>query len=150
MKSFLMFFFLLALIPATVRAAGIPNGYAGIPWGTDSHKIVKTYTNGTMGRMGEQLIYKQLQPNKEMRQRTFAFRDNKLVAVSVSFSAPYVKKTGLEKLLGLHQKAYGSGIMDRTNAPHLVSYIWENRTSKITFAYAPKKPEFTILMFQQK
>ena len=40
--------------------------------------------------------------------------------------------------------------MDRSNAPHMMSYRWEDARTRITFAYAPKKPEMTILMYEQK
>jgi hypothetical protein len=143
-------FCISALLCETASAAGLFPGYAGVPWDTDVARITKTYKKGSLGTLHDQLIYKQLQPNKDIRQRSFAFKDNKLFAVTVSFSPDYVKKTGLENLLALHQKYYGTGQMDRRNAPHLISYIWENNSTKITFAYAPRKPEYTVLMYQKK
>jgi len=134
----------------TSWAASLFPGYAGMPWGADIDKVTKTYQKGTLGTLHDQVIYKQLQPNKDLRQRSFAFKDNKLFAVTVSFSPDFVKKTGLENLLAKHQKVYGTGTMDRSNAPHLLSYIWESDTTKVTFAYAPRKPEYTVLMYQKK
>jgi hypothetical protein len=131
-------------------AAGLFPGYAGNPWGTSSHKIIKDYLKGQMGQVGELVTYQQKNPNKEIRQRTFAFKDNKLNAVTVSFNADYIKKEGIEKLLAKHKKAYGEGTMDRSKAPHLITYLWEDAKTRITFAYAPKRPDLTILMFQQK
>lgn len=141
---------LLLLSSASIVIAGVPAGYAGIPWGTDYHQIIRTFPNGSLGKIGEQIVYKQLKPNQEIRQRTFAFVDNRLVAVTVSFDGNYVKKTGLEKLLAAHRRAYGKDTIDRSNAPHLVSSIWESEVTRITFAYAPKRPDMTIVMFQKK
>jgi hypothetical protein len=137
-------------IGGTTWAAGLFSGYAGMPWDADVTKVTKVYRKGSLGTLYDQVIYKQLQPNKDIRQRSFAFKDNKLFAVTVSFAPEFVNKIGLEHLLALHQKAYGTGQMDRRNAPHLISYIWENEATKITFAYAPRKPEYTVLMYQKK
>lgn len=130
--------------------AKIPSGYAGIPWGADYHQVMRAFPNGSLGKIGDQIVYKQTKPNREMRQRTFAFSENRLVAVSVSFDGAYVKKIGLEKLLDAHRKSYGKGTIDRSNAPHLVSSIWESDTTRITLAYAPKRPEMTVVIFQKK
>lgn len=140
---------LATLLPATAATKLFP-GYARNPWGTDANKIMKEFPKGNLGKLGESVIYKQSQPNKEMRQRTFAFKNNRLNAVTVSFSPTFVKKTGIESLLNQHKKSYGEGTMDRTNAPHLISYVWEDSATRITFAYAPKRLDMTILMFQQK
>ena len=125
-------------------------GYAGSPWETDIAAIIKAYPKGTLGKLNNQIIYKQAQPNRELRQRSFAFRENKLVAVTLSFSPEFVSKTGIEHLLAIHQKNFGPAQVDRTNAPHLLAYIWDNGKTKVTFAYMPGKLEYTVLMFQQK
>ena len=72
------------------------------------------------------------------------------MAVSVTMDPSYVKKNGIEKLVAMQKKKYGEGIIDRTGAPHIVSYRWQGNGVKITFAYAPKKPEFTVMMFEKK
>lgn len=125
-------------------------GYGKMPWGTDAHKIVNTFSKGEMAKLGAQDIYKQKNPNKEMKQRTFAFRDSKLVAVSVTFNPAYVKKVGIETLLAKHKKVYGEGTIDRSNAPHMVSYKWDGAATRITFAYAPKRADMTVLLFEKK
>lgn len=134
----------------TALAAGLFAGYAGNKWGTDMHAIVKSYPKGELAQLGGQVLYKQNSPNKEMRQRTFAFRENRLTAVTVTFRPDYVKKAGIENLLKKHKKAYGAGKLDNSGAPHMVSYRWEDASTKITFAYAPKRPEMTILMYEKK
>ena len=111
---------------------------------------MKTYPKGEIAKLGNQLLYKQTSPNKEMRQRTFAFRENRLAAVSVTFNPNYVKKAGIENLLKKHKKTYGAGTLDNSSAPHMVSYRWEDATTKITFAYAPQRPDMTILMYEKK
>ena len=125
-------------------------GYAGSPWETDISAIIKIYPRGTLGKLNNQIIYKQVQPSSELRQRSFAFRDNKLVAVTLSFAPDFVSKTGIEHLLAIHQKNFGPANLDRTNAPHLLAYIWDNGKTKVTFAYMPGKLDYTVLMFQQK
>ncbi|AJE04100.1 hypothetical protein [Geobacter pickeringii] len=139
------------LIFASVAgAASLPGGYATLPWGTDVHTVMKKFPKGEMGTMGEMVVYRQLNPNKQIRQRMFGFDKGKLKAVSVSFAGPYVKKTGLEKLLAQHRKSYGEGTVDNSKAPHMVSYVWEDATSRIIFTYAPKRPEMTVVNYTQK
>lgn len=125
-------------------------GYGKTPWGADAHAIAKAYPKGKMSKLGTQDLYKQTAPNSQIKQRSFAFSANKLVAVSVTFSPEYVKKNGIEKLLAKQKKLYGEGVVDRSGAPHMVSYRWQNAETKITFAYAPKKPEMTIMMYEKK
>jgi hypothetical protein len=85
-----------------------------------------------------------------MGQRSFIFRDNKLVAVTVKFNPSYVKRTGLEKLLEIHKQYYGAGALDRSSSAHMLSYLWESPRTRITYAYAPKFPEMTAVLFQLK
>lgn len=153
MKKSLAIFIIIALLLATVSvalSARLFAGYTDMKWGTDLHKVMTKYRNGNLGKLGEQVIYKQVKPNKEMSQRTFGFKENGLNAVSVTFNAAYVKKVGIENLLTRHKKSFGEGIMDRSAAPHMVSYIWEDGNTRITFAYSPRRPEMTVLMYQQK
>jgi hypothetical protein len=142
--------FLILGLGLPAFAAGLFAGYAKMPWGTDAHKIVNAFPKGEMGRLGSQDIYKQKNPNKELKQRSFAFKDGKLTAVSVTFNPAYVKKAGIEKLLASHKKSYGEGAIDRSNAPHMVSYRWEDAQTRITFAYAPQRLDMTVLMFEKK
>lgn len=151
-KSFAIAFMVASLLAYAVAAfsGGIFAGYAGMKWGTDLHRVLKTYRNGNLGKLGGQVIYRQVNPNREMSQRTFGFNENGLKAVSVTFSADYVKRVGIENLLARHRKFYGEGTMDRSAAPHMISYAWEDATSRITFAYSPQRPEMTVLMYQRK
>jgi len=149
-KHFLLFCLLTFLLSSLASAAQIFAGYGKQPWGTDAKKIAKAYPKGQMAKLGTQDIYKQLKPSSDMKQRTFAFAANKLVAVSVTFDPVYVNKTGIEKLLANQKKLYGEGTIDRTGAPHMVSYRWQDQSTKITFAYAPKRPEMTVLMYEKK
>ena len=135
---------------STAMAAGLFGGYSGTKWGADLHAVMKTYPKGEIATMGNQLLYKQTAPNKEMKQRTFAFRDNRLSAVSVTFNPKYVKKAGIENLLKKHKKAYGDGALDNSSAPHMVSYRWEDAGTSVTFAYAPKRADMTVLMYEKK
>lgn len=151
MKTIPALFLALFLISATVAgAAPLPGGYAGLPWGADVHTVMKKFPKGEMGTMGEMVVYRQLNPNKQIRQRMFGFDKGKLKAVSVSFASAYVTKSGLEKLLAQHRKSYGEGAMDNSKAPHIVSYVWEDAKSRIIFTYAPKRPEMTVVNYTQK
>jgi hypothetical protein len=149
-KMPLLLSLLLTLIAGVSLAAGLFAGYGKLAWGSGFHAVNKAYPKGEMGKLGSQDVYKQKAPSKEIRQRSFAFREGKMYAVSVTFNPDYVKKTGVEKLLAKQKKQYGEGIMDRSNAPHMMSYRWEDARTRITFAYAPKKPEMTVLMYEQK
>ncbi len=147
--GFMIIAFVFGML-STAMAAGLFSGYAETKWGADLHAVMKNYPKGEIAKLGNQLLYKQTAPNKEMKQRTFAFRDNRLSAVSVTFNPNYVKKAGIENLLKKHKKSYGAGALDNSSAPHMVSYRWEDARTKITFAYAPKRADMTVLMYEKK
>ncbi|NJD90219.1 MAG: hypothetical protein FIA91_01670 [Geobacter sp.] len=151
MKKFITFFLLLALTLATsAQAAQLFAGYGKLKWGSDAKSVAKAFPKGKMAKLGAQDIYKQLKPAKTIKQRTFAFSDNKLVAVSVTMDPDYVKKNGIERVLSEQKKLYGEGVIDRTGAPHMMTYRWQDQSTRITFAYAPKRPEMTVLMYERK
>jgi hypothetical protein len=151
MKRFVFLVLMIFLLmQSEVFAAALYAGYAKTPWGADLKSVSKTYPKGKMFKLGVQDVYKQIKPNREIKQRSFAFSANRLVAVSVTLNPEYVKKTGIDKLLDKQKKLYGEGVMDRTGAPHTVSYRWQDGKTRITFAYAPKSPEMTVLMYEKK
>ena len=80
----------------------------------------------------------------------FFFAADKLVTVSVTLDPDYVKKNGIEKLLAKQKKLYGEGVIDRSGAPHMVTCIWQDQSTRVTFAYAPKRPDMTVLMYEKK
>jgi hypothetical protein len=139
---------LLAVFP--LHAAEIFSGYGKVKWGSDTKAVSKAYPKGKMSKLGAQDVYKQLKPSREIKQRSFAFAGGKLVAVSVTFDPEHVKKTGIEKLLAAQQKQYGEGAIDRSGAPHMITYRWQGASTKITLAYAPKRPEMTVIMYEKK
>lgn len=141
---------LMLLVAVTAHAAALFGGYGKSPWGSTIQSITKAYPKGKMGKLGKQDIYKQLNPSKEIKQRVFAFSANKLVAVSVTMNPDYVRKSGIEKLLAKQKKIFGEGVIDRTGAPHMVTFRWQDNGTRITFAYAPKRPEMTVMMFEKK
>lgn len=150
MKKHTIFLTLLTLILAvSAFAAGIFPGYGKTPWGAEIQAVKKSYPKGTISKMAHQEVYKQLKPSKDVKQRSFAFTNNKLVAVSVTMDPAYVTKTGIEKLLAAQKKLYGEGVVDRSGAPHMLTYRWFDKTTRITFAYAPQKPEMTVLMYEK-
>ncbi len=141
---------LLLLSVSVACAAGVPDGYAGLKWGTDSQTVMKQYKGGATDKIHDDVIYKQTNPNKEIATRFFMFKDNKLTAVSVKFDAEYVMKVGIDSLLTQHKKAYGEGTIDKSKGPHMTAFIWDGRTTRITYAYAPKRPDMCVILFQQK
>jgi len=149
-KHILILLPIIILLHLQAFAAPLFEGYGKLPWGADVKSVTKSYPKGKMAKLGTQDIYKQLKPSSDIKQRTFAFAGNRLVAVSVTLDPVYVKKTGIEKLLAKQKKLYGEGVMDRTGAPHMVTYKWQGKRTKITFAYAPKRPEMTVLMYENK
>jgi 5-formyltetrahydrofolate cyclo-ligase len=149
-KIYLMFLPLLVLFAVSVCAAPLFDGYGKQPWGASIKSVTRAYPKGKLAKLGTQDIYKQVNPSKEIRQRTFAFAADKLVAVSVTMDPDYVTKQGIEKLLEKQKKLYGDGLVDRSGAPHMVTYRWQGQGTRITFAYAPKRPEMTVLMYEKK
>ena len=139
---------LLSLTPAL--AAGVPDGYAGLKWGTDMQTVMKQYKGGTTDKVHDEVLYRQLGPNKEIATRIFMFKDNKLNAVSVKFDAEYVMKIGIDSLLAQHKKTYGEGTLDKSKGPHMTTFIWDGHGTRITYAYAPKRPDMCVILFQQK
>lgn len=149
-KQLLLVVTLLLLLCTDLLAAPIFAGYGKVPWGADVKRVTKAYPKGKMSKLGTQDVYRQLKPSSDIKQRSFAFAGNKLVAVSVTMNPAYVKKHGIEKLVAMQKKLYGEGVIDRTSAPHMVTYRWQGKDIRITFAYAPKRPEMTVMMYEKK
>ena len=151
MKKYLYPLCLLTILLASAAfAAQLFAGYGKQPWGASVKSVEKAYPKGKLSKLGTQDLYKQLNPSREIKQRSFAFTGNKLVAVSVTMDPAYVKKNGIENLLAKQQKQFGQGDIDRSGAPHMVKYLWQDQSTRITFAYAPKRPEMTVLMYEKK
>jgi hypothetical protein len=141
---------IILLVASTGYAGALFSGYEKLPWGSSVKNVSKAFPKGKMGKLGSQTTYKQTKPSADIKQRTFAFSANGLVAVSVTLSPEYVKKNGIEKVLARYKKQYGEGVIDRTGAPHMVTYRWQGKDIRITFAYAPKRPEMSVLMYEKK
>lgn len=151
MKKLILFCTIFTLFFASsLFAAGIFPGYGKQPWGADIKSVKKAYPKGKLSKMAHQDIYKQLKPSADIKQRSFAFNENKLVVVSVTMDPAYVTKTGIEKILEKQKKLYGEGLIDRSGAPHMLTYRWQDQATRITFAYAPQKPEMTVIMYEKK
>ncbi len=140
----------LLLSISVAFAAGVPDGYAGLKWGTDLQTVMKQYKGGATSKVHEDVLYKQTSPNREIATRLFMFKDNKLIAVSVKFDAEYVMKIGIDSLLSQHKKYYGEGTPDKSSGPHMTTFIWDGRSTRITYAYAPKRPDMCVILFQKK
>jgi hypothetical protein len=142
--------FSLLFAVSSAFAAGVPDGYSGLKWGTDLQAVMKQYKGGATSKVHDEVLYKQTSPNREVATRIFMFRDNKLTAVSVKFDAEYVMKIGIDSLLAQHKKAYGEGTLDKSKGPHMTTFIWDGHSTRITYAYAPKRPDMCVILFQQK
>jgi hypothetical protein len=59
-------------------------------------------------------------------------------------------KIGIDSLLAQHKKAYGEGTIDKSGGPHMTTFIWDGRHTRITYAYAAKRPDMCVILFQQK
>ncbi|MBI1922320.1 MAG: hypothetical protein HYS23_14690 [Geobacter sp.] len=149
-KTIMLICFVMFLTAVPAMAARIVDGYAGLKWGTNFHDVMKMYKKGEMAEFGGEMIYKQVKPNKIIARRLFGFKKGKLNSVNVTFTADYVKKVGLENVLAEHVKSYGQGKMDNAQAPHMLFYTWEGKNTRIRFIYAPKRPDMTALMYEQK
>jgi hypothetical protein len=143
---------ILLLAASNIFAAEIFNGYAGIRWGSDLQAVMKSYPKGQTGagHGGGGTIYRQDNPNSTIAMRVFSFKDNKLTGVTVKFSEEYVQSNGIDNLIAQHKKAYGDGKIDRSKAPHMITYVWEGSKTRISFAYAPKRLDMTVMLFEQK
>jgi hypothetical protein len=142
---------IIVLITATaVFAATIFDGYEDLPWGTHLHKVMNAYPKGHLDEYNKEIIYTQDNPNETIASRLFAFKKDKLSGVAVTFNADYVKKSGLENLKQKYIKQYGKGNSGGQGSTHMISYVWENKNTRISFVYIPNRPEMTVLQFEQK
>lgn len=131
--------------------ADVASGYEKTAWGTEFAKVVKKYPKGTIAKTGEDMVvYRQTTPARNITRRLFGFRNGRLYTVSVTFDKGYVQKKGLENMLAEQKKKIGEAKVDSSQAPHMVSCAWEGKDTKITFAYAPKRPDMTVIMYDQK
>ena len=55
---------------ANLYAAPIFAGYNKTPWGADVKTVTREYPKGSMSKLGTQDVYKQLNPTKEIKQRS--------------------------------------------------------------------------------
>jgi hypothetical protein len=139
------------LLAATTANAvnNLPDGYENIKWGTHFHKVIEAYPKGELGEYNKEIVYTQDNPEETVATRIFAFKDGKLASVAVTFSADYVKKTGLENLRLKYMKQYGKGITVE-NTSHMVSYAWEGKHTRVTFIYVPNRVDMTVIQFEKK
>lgn len=151
MRQLSLQLFFAFVVTAPVMAANVPAGYEKMPWGTELGTIVKKYHRGSLTKTGDSnLIYRQHNPTAAFSQRLFGFKGGKLNVVSTTFGKSYVQKKGIENILADHKKLYGECVMDTTRAPYMLNCVWEGADTKITLAYAPSRPDMTVLMYDQK
>ena len=141
---------ILCLTALAAYAERIPDGYRETPWGTDLRKVMAEYPGGNLGRHNNDYVYRQFNPNQEIFIRTFRFRDDKLMGVSIKFNPDYVKRRGTGRILSTYRKMFGEGAYERAPSPHVITYTWEDAENRISFGYTPKRPDMTIMIFEQK
>ena len=141
----------IILVTATAAsAAKIFDGYGELKWGTDIHQVMKAYPKGAMDEYQKDIIYTQDNPDETIASRIFAFKEGKLASVSVTLTAGYVKKTGLENLKQTCLKQYGKGKqVGQGSKAHMISYVWEGKKTRVSFVYVPNRPEMTVLQYEQ-
>jgi len=45
-------------------------------------------------------------------------------------------------------KSYCEGQMDISQVPHMINYVWQDKDTKISFSYASKRPDMTVITFE--
>jgi hypothetical protein len=140
---------LLAVLISVSDAGNIPDSYEKVSWDSSVKSVVAKYPQGRLGKLAEELIYRQYKPNAQIARRNFAFREGKLHTVTVTYEKRYIEKHGIERLLQMHSKRYGEGVMDASQAPHMISWSWQSASTRILFAYAPKRPDMTVMIYEQ-
>lgn len=151
MSQFFKQLALLLFFSEALFAGSIPAGYEHVPWGIDLTVISRKYPKGSISKTGDgNLIYRQQAPAPAFSRRLFGFKDGKLNVVSLTFEPSYVRKKGIENILAEQKNHFGECVMDITQAPYMLNCVWENSETRITFAYAPKRPDMTILMYDRK
>lgn len=145
-----LFIAFLCLTAMTASADRLPDGYLDTPWGTDLRQVMKDYPRGNLEKLHSDYVYRQFNPTREIFVRTFMFKEDSLIGVSIKFNPDYVKKSGTDRILAKFRKIFGEGAYERPSSPHLITYAWEGKETRISFGYVPKRPDMTIIVFQQK
>jgi len=130
------------------EAGTITAGDEKVGWNTSFESVQIKYPKGNISTLADATIYRQYKPVKKILRRNFAFKKGLLHAVSVTFEEKYVVKYGIEKLFQDFVKVYGDGVMDSSRAPHMISYVWQDNGTRISFSYAPKRPDMTVVIFE--
>ncbi|GFO70453.1 hypothetical protein GMLC_40320 [Geomonas limicola] len=144
-----LFTVMLLALSANSFAAALPNGYEEIKWGTLFHKIMEVYPKGKMTEYNKEMVYTQENPDETIASRMFAFKEGLLTSVSVTFESRYVMKTGVDKMLQKYIKQFGKG-KQGPKSSHMSTYVWENKQTRISFLYVPKRADMTVLQFEKK
>jgi len=123
-------------------------GYEKVDWSSTVESVQVKYPRGQINRLAGEVIYRQFKPSKQISRRNFAFKKGFLRTVSVTFDKQYVVNQGIEKLFQGFIEKYGEGVMDGSQAPYMISYMWHGRDTKVTFSYAPKRPDMTVILYE--
>jgi hypothetical protein len=138
----------LCSIPSEGSPAWI-KGYEATAWGSSVESVIARYPKGQLGKMADEVVYRQFGPSSRIARRNFAFNSGKLHTVTVVYAPKYIEKYGIDKLLQDFNRLHGEGVMDVSRAPHMLSCVWEAGDNKVTLAYAPKRPDMTVAIYQQ-
>lgn len=135
-------------VAAPEGRTAVLSGYERVTWGASINDVAKHYPRGQKGQLGGELFYRQFKPSTAIARRNFAFKDNRLHVVSVSYDRRYIEKHGLERLLAEQCKLHGKGRLDTVMAPQMVSWVWEHADTKVTLSYVPKRPDITVMLYE--
>jgi len=142
-------FMLLAVMIVNSEAVTIRPGYEKVLWDSAVESVISKYPRGQLGKLAEEVVYRQYKPSPTIARRNFAFSKNKLHTVTVVYEKRYIEKYGIEKLLGDYSKRYGDGLMDAAQAPHMISCSWQSDNTRILLSYAPKRPDMTVIIYEK-
>lgn len=129
-------------------AGVIPSGYEKVAWNSSVETVRINYPRGQISKLADAIIYRQYKPINKILRRNFAFKEGLLHTVSLTYEKQYVVKQGIEKIFQDFVRSYGEGKMDSSQAPHMISYVWQENGTKISFSYAPKRPDMTVMIFE--
>lgn len=139
---------LMILLFSSSEAGTIPTGYEKVGWNSSVESVRAKYPKGQINKLSDEVIYRQFRPNRQVARRNFAFKNGRLHTVSVTFEKEYVEKHGIEKLFQEYVKRYGEAVMDSSQAPHMISYLWSGVDTKISLSFAPKRPDMTVILYE--
>lgn len=140
---------LIATVAMSSEAGTTHSVYEKLAWDSSIKSVIARYPRGQIGKLAEEVVYRQYKPSPQIARRNFAFSKDKLHTVTVVYEKHYIEKYGIEKLLRDYSKRYGDGVMNTSQAPHMISCSWQSGDTRVQLAYAPKRPDMTVIIYEK-